>query len=237
MVFICFGNEERNTIVKRIIDTFKDVGFDFWYDYSNLILGDNLNEAIFIEGIDKSEYAIIVYSKSFFKHPSAVKEENYIFEKLKEKKIHVFPILFKVNINELESENKEYIKQILYNELATIDEAHQSLIQIILYILKKKTSIDTTRRLSLEDFSNDLLDDAFIYKEIKKYVRIAANDVKRKEEHLSIIFDYLNITYKSNGRYEKLFYYVKHQLINSKYQDFKEIEIMEIIILLLIRSK
>lgn len=40
MVFICVENEERNTIVKRIIDTFKDVGFDFWYDYSRVIIHD-----------------------------------------------------------------------------------------------------------------------------------------------------------------------------------------------------
>ena len=152
MIFICFSGEERYSIVKNIIYHLGNFKIDYWYDNYNLLLGDVKRKEIIENGIYKSDYAIIIYSDSFFKHPSCVEEEQIILDLHKNNKIQIFPILYNITFKDLPINTKTYLENIIYNEIYDSSNIYLTLNQIFVRILKDKYRLIQNRKFK---FNND----------------------------------------------------------------------------------
>ena len=239
MIFICFSGEERYTIVQNLIYHLDNFKLKYWYDNYNLTLGDCKRQEIFINGLNKSRYAIIIYSDNFHRHPSSVEEENYILERFQKNEIRIFPILYKIKFPDLPSKTKQYLENIIYNEIDDSSNLYSSLNQIIISILKEINGLCCNKPFS---FSNEFLikiPDNFLRTELNFFIELDARELNFKIAILKIIFDYLyivkHIVNESEMEYKIFTYLVEKMNYNLTY-NFKEIEILSIIIFHYINS-
>ena len=65
-VFISHASEDKDPIVRPLVDALKAGGLAVWYDELNLKIGDSLRRKI-DAGLARSRFGIVVLSKSFFK--------------------------------------------------------------------------------------------------------------------------------------------------------------------------
>src|SRR6266478_48970 len=74
-VFVCHAKEDRNTIVKPLIDAFEKLGISYWYDEDEIKWGDSITQKV-NEGLVRSRYLIAVVSEHFVKRPWQRREMN-----------------------------------------------------------------------------------------------------------------------------------------------------------------
>ncbi|MFR9546594.1 MAG: toll/interleukin-1 receptor domain-containing protein [Rikenellaceae bacterium] len=64
-VFVSHASEDKDEYVRELVASLKRVAPDVWYDEDSMEWGDNLLSKI-TSGLETSEFAIVVFSKSFF---------------------------------------------------------------------------------------------------------------------------------------------------------------------------
>lgn len=64
-VFISHASEDKADFVQPLVEALQDSGIRVWYDALDMLWGKGLREQI-DNGIKRSKYAILVFSKSFF---------------------------------------------------------------------------------------------------------------------------------------------------------------------------
>lgn len=63
-VFVSHASEDKELIVRPLVEALESRGINVWYDENNLRLGDSLRRKI-DQGLVKSRFGIIVLSKDF----------------------------------------------------------------------------------------------------------------------------------------------------------------------------
>ena len=237
MVFFCFSSQVRHTYVRAVMYHLKNYGFETWYDHHKLILGDNKRESIIDNGIIKSKYAIIFYSTSFFTCKEAMEEERKIMELYKERKIYIFPLLCEITFKDLPEKHQNYLENIIYNEVSN-NNVLSTVNQICVRIMReeiRKNSINKT--FSTERLIKEL-HDRNIISLLEVYDFIDCNNFNARISILYCIYLYL-----SNDDNATLIPHCKKTIqwvskltkLNVEY-DFKEIELMELAILILLEA-
>ena len=61
MIFIGYSSGDRYTVVESLVFHLKNYGFEVWYDFYDMFLGDNRYEENFKKGISGSHYVIFNY--------------------------------------------------------------------------------------------------------------------------------------------------------------------------------
>lgn len=79
-VFISHASEDKADFVQPLVDAFQDAGIRVWYDAFDLQWGKGLREQI-DNGIKRSKYAILVFSKNFFEKKWTKRELDGILAK------------------------------------------------------------------------------------------------------------------------------------------------------------
>ncbi|MCM1181166.1 MAG: toll/interleukin-1 receptor domain-containing protein [Clostridium sp.] len=128
MFFICFSHVERYKIAQSLSYHIKNFGFKVWYDYDELFIGDNGDKLNFDEGLNISQYIVIIVSENLFHSPCAVEELNVIYKLYQNKNIVIIPILYNLtgeNIPTKFSWLKEFIYDELTKDTGTADVATQ----------------------------------------------------------------------------------------------------------------
>ncbi|MCM1222445.1 MAG: toll/interleukin-1 receptor domain-containing protein [Lachnospiraceae bacterium] len=213
----------------------KNYGIPIWYDYHQLILGDNRDYKNLVEGIQHNSYAIIILSKNIFDCVCANDELLVIKQQYALNKIHVFPIFYQIKASEL-PEKYRWLCKLIYNE---VDEKTGTLLtcnQIALKYIQDKNRQYLTR--NLVDYKKGvLLDDSYIHNMLTVYFEIDYDCLNLRILTLFAIFKYLcckyaNIEYPPYciRTFNKLYNIVK---LNLKI-DWKEISILENILLLML---
>ena len=116
MVFIGYSNEDRYDIVESMVFHLKNYGMTVWYDFQDMMLGDNRFKENFETGIGKSNYVIFIISHNFFNSNCATEELKYAQNLYENGEIVLFPILYLMKASEL-PEDYNWIKKIIYNEV------------------------------------------------------------------------------------------------------------------------
>lgn len=128
MIFICFSHIERYIVAQSLSYHLKNYGYQVWYDYDELFIGDDGDYLNFEEGLYKSKYVVIIVSHALFKSPCAISELEQIYSLFMNKKIIVIPILYNIMAKDI-PENFQWINNIIYteitNENGTLDIATQ----------------------------------------------------------------------------------------------------------------
>lgn len=116
MIFIGYSNKDRYDIVESMVFHLKNYGMNVWYDFHDMMLGDNRFYENFETGIGKSTYVIFIISHNFFSSRCATEELKYAQNLYEKGEIILFPILYLMKASAL-PEDYSWIKKIIYNEV------------------------------------------------------------------------------------------------------------------------
>lgn len=116
MIFICFSSKDRAVIAESIFYHIHNIGLPVWYDRNEILMGDNRDYKNFVEGVENSEYAVIVLSPNSIESICANEEIDLIHNRFKKKETYVFPVFFDIKANEV-PEKYAWMKKLVYKEL------------------------------------------------------------------------------------------------------------------------
>lgn len=193
MVFLCFSSDDRHSVVKSCLYHLKNYGIETWYDYHQLIIGDNKKKKNFESAINKCNYFIIIYSQNFFNSPCALIEEQLIFNEAEKRGITIFPLLYNLNFSELPSDYKSKIDALIYNEISNTSGALLAINQIITKILIDRLqcdALDLTPEINQDTLSD--IQDSYIKKILTEYLRISSQNFNARIAILFSIFTYID---------------------------------------------
>ena len=100
-VFISHANSDKARYVENLVDAIKKLGISIFYDKNVLSWGDNWKKKI-IDGVEKSEFAIIVISDNYFGREWTEKElYGFLNRQTVSGQKIILPLLLDVDINDL----------------------------------------------------------------------------------------------------------------------------------------
>ncbi len=194
MIFLCFSSIDRYTIVKSFLYHLKTYGFNVWYDYHELILGDEKKEKNFINAISKCNYFVIIYSQAFFKSACAITEENLIFSEYKKRNITVFPILYNIRYNELPRLQQERVENLIYNEISDQSGGLASINQIVCKCLIDDMHIPSNEPTPQINYSfANRIYDTYIKEIINSYLQVSSENFNARIALLYSLYKYCTV--------------------------------------------
>ena len=102
-LFLSHANKDKEGFVDELFVSLDKLGINIFYDTKSIQWGDNWKNRI-LDGVSKSEFAIIVISKNFFDRDWTEKELYELLNRQNESKQKiVLPILKDITIDELRS--------------------------------------------------------------------------------------------------------------------------------------
>lgn len=193
MIFIGYSSEDRYTVVESLVFHLKNYGFDVWYDFYDMFLGDNRYEENFEKGISGSQYVIFVISKNFFTSNCAKEELDYAQLLYEKGEIIMFPLLYHMSANELPKEYN-WIKKIIYNEI----EDHSGTLFVANQIIERMLhdEVVKSKYRSLSECVNYLRnsDKEYMYSLLDAYLHI---DIQNYSARIALLYSaYLYIKSK-----------------------------------------
>ncbi len=114
-VFIGFAAEDRYEIAEPIVYHLKNYGINVWYDRHRLLMGHNRISKNLVEGVAKSEYAVLILSKDTSNSACAMEEISIIKTRFDQGEITVFPILYELSPNDILGDLC-WIKDLIFKE-------------------------------------------------------------------------------------------------------------------------
>lgn len=239
MIFLCFSSQDRYSVVKSCLYHLKNYGYDTWYDYHELILGDKKHEKNFVKAIQSCEYFIIIYSNNFFNSPCAVNEETLIYDEAKKRNIVIFPLLYDIKFNELPLKVQGKIKNLIYNEITHETGCISSVNQMVIKILLDEmhyNEFDFTP--SINSILIKKVDDIFLKSILSEYLNISKENFNARISILYCAYKYIetnNVLDDIPIHYSQTINYLVHYTkLNIPY-NHKELIMAELIIINLIR--
>lgn len=238
MIFLCFSSQDRYSIVKSCLYHLKNYGYDTWYDYHELILGDKKREKNFVHAIQSCNYFIIIYSNNLLNSPCAVNEEALIYAEATKRNVIIFPLLYNIKFNELPIETQDKIENLIYNEISDdtgcIDPVNQIVVKILLDEMGYN-EFDFTP--SIDSLLLKRIDDNFLKSILQEYLIISKENFNARISILYCAYKYIvanNVLEDIPIHYSQTFNYLSHYTkLNIPY-NHKELIIAELIMINLI---
>lgn len=240
MIFLCFSSEDRYSIVKSCLYHLKNYGYDTWYDYHELILGDKKREKNFEKAIQACDYFIVFYSNNFLNSPCAINEESLIFAEASSRNITIFPLLYNLKFNELPFDIQNRIENLIYNEITDATGCIESVNQMVVKILLNEmgySEFDFTPSINYSLIQK--INDVFLKSILLEYLDISKENFNARISFLYCIYKYIatnNVLENIPIHYSQTITYLSHYTkLNIPY-NHKELIIAELIIINLINS-
>lgn len=238
MIFLCFSSQDRYSIAKSCLYHLKNYGYDTWYDYHELILGDKKREKNFEKAIQSCDYFIIIYSKNLLNSPCAVNEEALIHAEATKRNVTIFPLLYNIKFNELPFETQDKIENLIYNEITDdtgcIEPVNQMVVKILLDEMGY-SEFDFTP--SIDSFLLKKIDDVFMKSILLEYLSISKENFNARISILFCVYKYIttnNVLENIPIHYSQTINYLSHYTkLNIPY-NHKELIIAELVIINLI---
>lgn len=238
MIFLCFSSKDRYSIVKSCLYHLKNYGYNTWYDYHELILGDKKREKNFIKAIRTCDYFIIIYSNSFLNSPCALNEESLIFAEALKRNIKIFPLLYNIKFSELPYDIQDKLENLIYNEITNTSGCIESVNQIVVKILLDEMGYDEF------DFTPSInyeltrkTKDMFLKSILIEYLNISKENFNARISFLYCIYMYIvtnNVLENIPIHYSQtITYLINYTKLNIPY-NHKELIIAELVIINLI---
>ena len=92
-IFICHASEDKEEIVKPMVESFNQAGITYWYDEAEIKWGDSITQKV-NEGLNISNYVVVVISNVFVSKPWPQKELNSALSiEISSGEVKVLPLL------------------------------------------------------------------------------------------------------------------------------------------------
>ena len=238
MIFLCFSSGDRYSVVKSCLYHLKNYGYETWYDYHELILGDKKQEKNFEKAIQTCDYFIIIYSNNLLNSPCAINEESLIFDETSKRDITIFPLLYNLKFDELPHEIQNRIENLIYNETTDATGCIEPVNQIIVKMLLEEMGYNEFDFTPSINYSlTQKINDAFLKSILLEYLNIAKENFNSRISFLYCIYKYIetnNVLENIPIHYSRTITYLAHYTkLNIPY-NHKELIIAELIIINLI---
>lgn len=186
-VFICHSSKDKDRFVNDFAKRLRKNGIDAWYDEWEIKPGDSLPEKVFVEGIDKSDYFIIVISKNSIDSKWVKEELNSAIKKKIEKKTKIIPIILDGIEEDKIPTQIQHLLWIRINDIENYDEEFKNIVNTIFNVDIKPPLGDKPK---IEKFSYTIQSlektDTIVLKIIGDYIY--------EKDDLSCQFDFPTIT-------------------------------------------
>lgn len=239
MIFLCFSSQDRYTIVKSCLYHLKNYGYDTWYDYHELILGDKKKEKNFVNAIQSCDYFIIIYSNNLLKSPCAITEEALIYDEAAKRNITVFPLLYNIRFNELPIKTQNKIENLIYNEVTDETGCIAPVNQMVVKMLLDEmgyNEFDFTPHITSSIIEQ--LNDSYLKSILSEYIDLSKDNFNARVCILYCVYKYIKETSVSVNipeHYCRTVDYLAHYTkLNIPY-NHKEIIIVELVIMNLLK--
>ena len=133
-VFICHASEDKERFVNNFALKLRKQGIDAWLDKWELLLGDNLVERIFDEGIKNAQAGILIISKFSINKPFFRRELNTLIVKQIYEKIKIIPVILD-NCDPPEALKSDYHLRI--NNIENYDDKIEEIINSVYQLTDK----------------------------------------------------------------------------------------------------
>ncbi len=238
MIFLCFSSGDRYSIVKSCLYHLKNYGYETWYDYHELILGDKKREKNFEKAIQTCDFFVIIYSNNFLNSPCAVNEESLIFTESTKRNITIFPLLYNIKFTELPTDIQNKIENLIYNEITDSTGCIESVNQIVVKILLAQmgyNEFDLTPSLNYPLIQK--LEDAFLKCILSEYLNLSKDNFNARISFLYCVYKYIemsNVLENIPLYCSQTIIYLSHYTKLSIPYNHKEIIIAELVIITLL---
>lgn len=238
MIFLCFSSKDRYSIVKSCLYHLKNYGYDTWYDYHELILGDKKREKNFVKAIQSCDYFIIIYSNNLLNSPCAINEEALIYAEAEKRDITIFPLLYNLKFRDLPFETQDKIENLIYNEvtdeMGCVEPVNQMVVKILLDEMGY-SEFDFTP--CIDSFLLKKIKDDFLNAILLEYLSISKENFNARISILYCAYKYIemnNVLENIPIHYSQTINYLSHYTkLNIPY-NHKELIIAELVIINLI---
>lgn len=239
MIFLCFSSLDRYTIVKSCLYHLKNYGYNTWYDYHELILGDKKKEKNFEKAIQSCDYFIIIYSNNLLKSPCAITEEMLIFSEADKRNITIFPLLYNIKFDELPFEIQTKIENLIYNEVTDNTGCIASVNQIVTKLLLDEMGYDELNFTPyLTSSLIEQMNDNYLRIILADYLNLAKDNFNARICILYCAYRYIREFYKSiqiPEHYCRTIEYLSHYTKLNIAYNHKELIIVELVIINLLK--
>ncbi len=241
MIFICFSHVERYIVAQSLSYHLKNFGYNVWYDYDELFIGDNGDYLNFDDGLYKSNYIIIIVSDALFHSPCAVSELKEIYKLYSQNKVTIIPLLYNITSGEIPIQFA-WINDLIYAEITALSGTLDAATQISAKYLEdiiRNNHYNFPNTFSCQD--NIIC--GFLEKLLECYKLIDMNNINARATILYILSlllkDFFQLSNAPLYCFRSIEYLYQNTNLNIPL-NFKEISIMEnsiIILLNLIANK
>jgi len=238
MIFLCFSSQDRYSVVKSCLYHIKNYGYDTWYDYHELILGDKKREKNFEKAIQSCDYFIIIYSNNLLNSPCAIKEEALIHAEALKRNITIFPLLYNLKFNNLPSMIQDKVENLIYNEITDETGCIDSINQVIVKLLLDEmgyNEFDFTPSIDVSVINK--VKDPYLKSILTEYLSISKDNFNARISILYCAYKYIetNNILKDIPIYysQTITYLSRYTKLNIPY-NHKELIIAELVIINLI---
>lgn len=229
MFFICFSHVERYKIAQSLSYHIKNFGFRVWYDYDELFIGDNGDRLNFDEGLNISQYIVIIVSQNLFHSSCAIEELNAIYELYKNKKIVIIPILYDLTGENIPNKYS-WLKELIYSELKNENGTADIATQIVAKYFEDQIRTERFRTINELIDQEESLFDNYINDLLISYLKLDMRNICGKISFLYATSKYIYFRYSD---IEIPYHCIKSILYLQQFSNlnitinFKEISIME----------
>lgn len=92
-IFVCHASDDKEDIVRPMVEAFAEAGISCWYDEAEIQWGDSITQKV-NEGLLKSQYVVVVFSPAFVGKNWPVRELNAVLnQEATTGEVKVLPLL------------------------------------------------------------------------------------------------------------------------------------------------
>lgn len=92
-IFICHAGEDKDAVVRPMVEAFTQAGISCWYDEAEIQWGDSVTQKV-NEGLSSSRYVVVVFSNSFCQKNWPQRELNSVLnQEASSGEVKVLPLL------------------------------------------------------------------------------------------------------------------------------------------------
>lgn len=221
-LFLCFSHTDRHKIVQPLFYQLQNYGIDIWYDDKDTLMGDNLYDSNFNDGVLKSRYAVIVISPNFLKGDISHKELSLIYSEYLRKNITVFPIFYDIN-HKLIPDKYQWMCELKFKNVNENKDIYLVAQQVSIRILVDIIEDNKIKNIEYYTYYSDGMLDRFISKSLEVYYLIDSTNINSKISILYSLYIYI-LSFMSRDIFPKIvlnpieyiFGYTKFNMIESR---------------------
>lgn len=190
MFFICFSHVERYIVAQSLAYHLKNFGYEVWYDYDELFIGDNGDYLNFDVGLHRADYIIIIVSAPLFQSPCAIAELKEIYKIYLQNKSVIIPLLYNVTSQDIPMQFT-WINNLIYTEITissgTLDVATQISAKYLEDVIRINHYTIPDDFICYDESTH-----IFLMNLIKCYTKIDKNNINARATLLYILCTFLN---------------------------------------------